>query len=248
MQAETAGISLAYNVLGGMMKITLKKLIKAFIPYGLLYLLRNEKKYTPPISYRPFSRIFDKNFVFLYAGNIPDMVEYKKYDMLGLSLTCSDKRHIRHNITYRHDLPDNFVDVYQAEDVFEHINYDSLKFVVKEIFRLLKPGGLFCLSGPDYNNPEVLKNKFLLKDENGIPIFDPAGGGNYELETGKVIDGGHVWFPVYETVKKLLETVEWSSVNFLQYYDEDKRAICKEIDYSRCYFHRKESMVVYCYK
>jgi SAM-dependent methyltransferase len=164
--------------------------------------------------------------------------------MLGLSLSRSDKKHIRHNITYRHDLPDNSVSIYQAEDVFEHINYASLKFVVKEIFRLLKSGGLFRLSVPDYNNPKYLKDEFVLKSTDGNVVFDPWGGGDYELETGKVINGGHIWFPKYETVKNLLETVEWASVNFLQYYDENKNIHGQEVDYSKCYVHRKDSMII----
>jgi len=234
------------------MNIIVKKIIKAFLPYGILWLYRKvkigrqEATAYAPIPYRPFSRIFDKKFVVLYAGDIPDMVEYKKYDMLGLSLTNSDERHIRHNILHRHDLPDNSVDIYQAEDVLEHINYDSLKFVIKEIFRLLKPGGFFRISGPDYNNPEFLKDKYILRNKSGTPLFDPGGGGNYELETGKVINGGHVWFPDYKTMSKLLETVEWSSIDILQYWNEDNKLFSKEIDYSQCYFHRKQSMVIDC--
>jgi len=233
------------------MKITVKKIIKAFIPYGLLYLWKkSDSSYIPPISYRPFSRIFDKKFVFLYAGDIPKTTEYSHFDMLGLSLNRSDKRHICHNITHRHDLEDGSVDIYQAEDVFEHINYDSLKFVVKEIYRLLKPTGFFRLSVPDYNSPDFLKDNFLLKDAHGNVLFDARGGGNYELGNEKVIDGGHVWFPKYEQVKELLETVEWSSIRFLQYWDEDgsQHGHYKEIDYSQCYVHRPLSMIIDCYK
>jgi predicted SAM-dependent methyltransferase len=140
-------------------------------------------------------------------------------------------------------LPDNFVDIYQAEDVFEHIDYGSLKFVVKEIFRLLKPNDFFRLSVPDYNNPDHLKDKFLLKDECGNVLFDARGGGNYELENGKVVEGGHIWFPKYELVKGLLETVEWSSINFLQYWDENENRHHKEVDYGQCHVHRPESMI-----
>jgi hypothetical protein len=71
--------------------------------YSLWVFIFVEKdKFTPPppIPYRPFSRMFDKNFVFLYAGDIPETTEYSRFDMLGLSLTRSDKRHIRHNMCY----------------------------------------------------------------------------------------------------------------------------------------------------
>jgi predicted SAM-dependent methyltransferase len=49
-------------------------------------------------------------------------------------------------------LQDNCVESYQAEDVFEHIDYDKLPEVINEIYRVLKPGGYFRLSVPDYGS------------------------------------------------------------------------------------------------
>lgn len=48
------------------------------------------------------------------------------------------------------DLSDNSVDIYQSEDVFEHIEYQTIPSIFNEIYRVLKPNGLFRLSMPDY--------------------------------------------------------------------------------------------------
>ena len=46
----------------------------------------------------------------------------------------------------------------------------------------------------------------LLKDNDGNIIFDQGGGGGYDRNNKKVIGGGHVWFPIFSSVKSLLET------------------------------------------
>jgi len=45
----------------------------------------------------------------------------------------------------------NDVNIVQSEDVMEHIEYDLLKNTINDIYRILKPGGLFRLSMPDYS-------------------------------------------------------------------------------------------------
>jgi predicted SAM-dependent methyltransferase len=129
-------------------------------------------------------------------------------------------------------IPDGIITAYQAEDVFEHVPYEDLPSVFDEIFRTLKPGGLFRLSVPDYRS-DVYFNRSV-KDETGALLFDPGGGGSYE--NGQVVDGGHVWFPVYETVKALFDRSKFSSggsVNFLHYTDANGSFILNKIDYSK---------------
>jgi len=203
-----------------------------------------------------FSDVKGLGMVSLYAGNIPYNLNYRK---IGLSITKNDKNHIRHDITNAHDVADNSVDIYQAEDVFEHIEYDKLDSVVKDIYRILKPGGLFRLSVPDYRC-DVLFDR-AVKDDGGEIIFDPFGGGDYSQQTKKVINGGHVWFPTYEKVKKLLSCAPFSKIEFLHYYDENDQPHCNRIDYSRGFVqrtpdhdqrvsdpYRPMSIVVDCYK
>ncbi len=153
-----------------------------------------------------FHDIRDLDHIYLYAGNIsPGLRErdpaYEKF--VGISLNLSDAHHIRWDVTKHIPLSNNSVDIYQAEDVFEHIEYGKLKSAIDEIYRVLKPGGFFRLSIPDYRC-DVLINRSQ-KNAKGEIIFDPGGGGKYKR--GKVIDGGHVWFPKIEIVEKLLKEI-----------------------------------------
>ena len=81
--------------------------------------------------------------------------------------------------------------------------------------------------------------------------------------TKKVENGGHLWFPTYKSVKPLLESTNFSNdkINFLHYYDENKKPVVNNIDYSMGYISRTPdndkrvqnprrpmSIVVDCYK
>lgn len=167
-----------------------------------------------------------KPAIYLYAGDVPENKFYNKFT--GLSLTQSNFQHIKHDITEVMLLPNECVDIYQAEDVFEHIQLVNIPLIIDEIYRVLKVGGVFRLSVPDYRC-DLLENR-TLKDNEGEFIFDPLGGGNYK--NGKVVDGGHVWFPKYETVKELLLKTKFRNIEFLHYYDESGKAVTKPIDYS----------------
>jgi hypothetical protein len=72
------------------------------------------------------------------------------------------------------------------------------------------------------------------KDKNGNIIFDWGGGGKYHRRKKKVVGGGHVWFPKYETTRALLESTEFTDLDFLHYYDTDGTPVLSKIDYSKC--------------
>lgn len=170
--------------------------------------------------------------ILLYAGDVtPDD---KHINYIGLSLSQEDSQHIRHDVTKTLPLPDNCVDIYQSEDVFEHILPEKLLDLINDIYRVLKPGGLFRLSLPDYRC-DILSERSL-KDNQGNYVFDPWGGGEYV--DGKVINGGHVWFPQYETVKNILKTSLFKEIIFYHYYDETGNPVTKYIDYSLGYIRR----------
>jgi glycosyltransferase involved in cell wall biosynthesis len=180
-----------------------------------------------------FSSIKRKDPLYLYAGDVPvTMSQYDKF--VGLSLSQSNERHINFDVTKRHDLPDNCVNIYQSEDVFEHIEIEDMPKIINEIYRLLKPGGIFRLSIPDYGC-DILKNRSLT-GQNGEIMFDPGGGGNFV--NGKVVDGGHVWFPLYSTLKEILEKTSFENIRFYHYYDEDEKPVTLPIDYSIGYIQR----------
>lgn len=177
----------------------------------------------------------------LYAGDLPDMPEYRSHQIVGLSLSQSDQWHIRHDVSKPLPIPDETVDTYQSEDVFEHIEYEKLPATIAEINRVLKKGGLFRLSVPDYRC-DILVNRSL-KDVEGNLLFDPGGGGAYRrrfLISGRkeVVKGGHVWFPRYETVSGLLADARFSTVEFLHYYDEKSAPHTNPIDYKKGFVKR----------
>lgn len=178
-----------------------------------------------------FDDIKNRDYIFLYAGDVPRRKEYNIDGIVGLAIRRATYRTILHDICQKYPLKDNSVDAYQAEDVFEHIEYDKLVDVINEIYRVLKPGAYFRLSVPDYGC-DILYNRSK-KDESGNIIFDPDGGGKYQ--DGKVIDGGHVWFPTYEKVLALIEKSDFSKYEFYHYYDENGKSVTKEIDYSKGY-------------
>jgi SAM-dependent methyltransferase len=182
-----------------------------------------EEEVTPPTWEDFLSQGVNK----IYAGRITRSEQFEGY--FGLNPFIRQKNHIVHDIQHPMPIPDNTISVYQSEDVFEHVPYDSLVEVLNEIYRTLKPNGLFRLSLPDYRF-DVYKNRSLKKD-NGEIYFDPGGGG--EFKDNQIIAGGHLWFPTYENVLDLINRTNFEStkVNFL-HYNTDRESITKKIDYS----------------
>lgn len=174
-------------------------------------------------------------FLYLYAGDLPDKPQYRSTPAIGLSLTQDNDRHVQHDVSTIHRVRSNSVDQYQAEDVLEHIAFSVIPDVLVDIYRMLKKGGLFRLSLPDYRC-DCLYTRALY-DYRGNIVFDPGGGGEY-TSAGQVTGRGHVWFPTYEMVKNLLAPVPFSSIEFLHWYDESGEPHCKSIDYSKGFIQR----------
>lgn len=179
-----------------------------------------------------FSKIVKNKRIYLYAGDVPNNDRYLKFT--GLSLHKSDRRHIKHDVSKTLPLKDGSVDIYQSEDVFEHIDPGLLPSIINEIHRVLKVGGILRISMPDYRC-DLLRDR-TVKDELGNLLFDPCGGGDFV--DGRVTGGGHVWFPVYESVKAVLEKSAFEEINFYHYYDSEGNAVTKFIDYSIGYVQR----------
>lgn len=209
-----------------------------------------------------FEDLINKDEIYLYLGDMPEQRRtYTGKKFIGLSLSQSNEHHIRHDVTRPLLLNSNSVDIVQSEDVMEHIEYNMLKSCINEIYRVLKPGGLFRLSMPDYKC-DVFYNRSE-KDENGNIIFDQGGGGSYDRNKKKVIGGGHVWFPEFNSVKSLLESTDFSNdnINYLHYYNNENEPIMNKIDYKKGYIsrtpdhdervkhpYRPMSIVIDCYK
>jgi SAM-dependent methyltransferase len=162
----------------------------------------------------------------LYAGNLSEALpQYATH--YGLALYPSYAKDIQHDMRDALQVRDNSIAAFQSEDVFEHIEYEKIGRVFDEIHRALKPGGLFRLSVPDYRCPILFDRS--IKSDNGALLFDPGGGGRFEND--RVVDGGHVWFPVYETVKALFENSQFKDVRYLHYTKQDGQSVLENIDY-----------------
>ncbi len=208
-----------------------------------------------------FEDIVNNNNIYLYLGDMSIQRRiYTNTNFIGLSLMVDNEYHIKHDVTKPFPLKDNTVDLIQSEDVMEHIEYNRLQQTINEIYRVLKPGGLFRLSMPDYNCDILYKRSE--KDSNGNIIFDRYGGGEYDRVNNRVVNGGHVWFPVFSLVKSLLESTDFvnDKINYLHYYD-GSTPVTNKIDYSKGYIsrtpdndirvqnpYRPMSIVVDCYK
>lgn len=186
-----------------------------------------------------FADLIDFEKIYLYSGDVPSDRHIKnEIPFIGLSLTRNDDFHINHDLTHKMDLPENCVDVYQSEDVLEHIEYRHMPFVINEVYRVLKFGGVFRLSVPDYRCDFLYDRS--IKDNFGDIIFDPDGGGSYDHKNKKVLNGGHVWFPKYETISNLVHNSPFDSdkIHFLHYYDVDGVPVVNDIDYRYGYVSR----------
>jgi hypothetical protein len=174
--------------------------------------------------------------IMLYAGRLSrGAPQFGTH--FGLTPYAPSSRNIPHDLTKPFPLPDGSVQSFQAEDVFEHIPYERLTIVFDEIYRVLVPGGLFRLSVPDFRNPTYMAR--CQRGPDGEIIFDPGGGG--QLKDGRVLNGGHVWFPTYELVRDLFDKSKFAidgEVRFLHYTDLEGKSVVDPIDYSLGYVQR----------
>lgn len=166
----------------------------------------------------------------LYAGRISrGLPQYGTH--IGMTPYFPNAHNIDHDITAPLPIPDNSVEVYQSEDVFEHVPESALVAVFDEIYRVLEPGGLFRLSLPDYRF-DIYRDRSV-RGPDGEIVFDPGGGGAFV--DGKVVDGGHLWFPTYENVKAMFDRSRFATggdVRFLHYTKADGTSVLEDIDYS----------------
>lgn len=167
----------------------------------------------------------------LYAGKLRrGLPQYRTH--IGMTPYEPSARNIAHDVTKAIPLFEK-VEVYQSEDVFEHIPYKYMPKVFDHVYDALVPGGLFRLSVPDYRC-DIYCNR--CKREGGHIVFDPGGGGNF-IE-GKVVGGGHLWFPLYENIVSLIEQSKFDIYSILEGYAPNGDRIMEPVDYSIGYIQR----------
>jgi SAM-dependent methyltransferase len=189
-----------------------------------------------PLSFPTWLDFQRSNSRKLYAGKLRrGLPQYATH--YGVTPFFGSSRNINHNITAPFPIPEASVDVFQSEDVFEHVALEKLLPIFDEIHRVLAPRGLFRLSLPDYHLDHHRRRCQLNSD--GEIAFDPGGGGQFV--DGHVTGGGHVWFPTIEIVRDLFDRSLFASrgeVRYLQYNNANGSFEMQPISYADGYIQR----------
>ncbi|MEO1144578.1 MAG: methyltransferase domain-containing protein [Cyanobacteria bacterium J06638_22] len=150
----------------------------------------------------------------LCFGNIRKTSVQSRAGFVALALTPTHDQEIEHDICKPLPVADSSVDAIQAEDVLEHVPLSVVPKIFDDIFRVLKAGGHFRLSVPDYRSP-VLRERSVY-DSHGSVVADLRMGGSVRFDGVSAVHtafkpGGdaHLWFPTYETV---METIIYSTL------------------------------------
>ena len=205
-----------------------------------------------PYPFPTFASLDYTGEIRFYAGNICDDIHRRTKGLYGLSICGVDSRHIKHDVCEKYPIPDNSIDSYEAEDVFEYVKKEMQVDAINEIYRILKPQGYVRFTLPDYNSP-YLKRRTMC-DKQGRMLFDAVGGGAYGAEG--IQDNGSIYFATYEDFNRILEKTKFTRIEWLCYYTVDGVLHKKFIDMNKGYVNRvcNESddnvycLVVDCYK
>jgi SAM-dependent methyltransferase len=167
---------------------------------------------------------------YLYFGNLgPHEHQFKIPNFIGLALNPTHERERQHDLTQALPYADNSIAKIQAQDVLEHIAFDKIGFVLDEIYRVLRPGGTFRLSVPDYRSP-VHKRRSVYDWRGRVtgdllmgaePYFDEASGdARIHFANG---GEAHLWFPRYELITHLVlkSEIRKSAIKFYQCFLDD---------------------------
>ena len=175
---------------------------------------------------------------YLYFGSLGlHERQFQIPNFLGLALNPAHEREIKHDLADALPFADASIAKVQAQDVLEHLAFERVPFVLDEIYRVLKPGGIFRLSVPDYRSP-VLKRRSIY-DARGRVIGDLMMGATSYLDpaTGDVRvrfseDGdAHLWFPRYELITHLVlkSDIRKAGIHFYQGFIDDHSFLCEPV-------------------
>ena len=174
---------------------------------------------------------------YLYFGSLGlHERQYQVPNFIGLALNPAHDREIAHDLTAPLPFADGAIAKVQAQDVLEHLPIEKVPAVLDEIYRVLKPGGVFRLSVPDYRSP-VLKRRSIY-DARGRVTGDLLMGATpwFDDTTGdarvRFSDDGHahIWFPRYELITHLIlksHIRKSSEIKFYQCFLDDHTYLCE---------------------
>jgi SAM-dependent methyltransferase len=181
---------------------------------------------------------------YLYFGSLGlHERQFQIPNFTGLALHPAHDREIKHNLADPLPFADNAIAKIQAQDVLEHVAFEKVSFVLDEVYRVLKPGGIFRLSVPDYRSP-VLKRRSIY-DGRGRVIGDLMMGATSYLDpaTGEARvrfseDGeAHLWFPRYELITHLVlkSEIRKAAIHFYQGFLDDHSFLCEPVPENEMY-------------
>jgi len=184
---------------------------------------------------------------YLYFGSLgPHERQFQIPNFTGLALEPAHDREMKHDLAAALPYPGSSIAKIQAQDVLEHLAFDKVPFVLDEIYRVLKPGGIFRLSVPDYRSP-VLKRRSIY-DARGRVIGDLLMGAASYLDpaTGEARvrfseDGeAHLWFPRYELITHLVLKSELrkAQIHFYQGFLDDHTYLCEPVPENEMFVQR----------
>jgi len=135
-------------------------------------------------------RNFGKDWIHIDGGNYP---------------------HVKYHDIIKLQFDDGSVDLIYASHVFEYFDREEGKDVLKEWYRVLKPGGILRIAVPDFEAMAKLysNGKFPLKNFLG-PLYGKMEMGMRGGETGKIIYHKTVYD--FKDLKKLLEEIGFNNV------------------------------------
>ena len=179
-----------------------------------------------------------KGKIYLYHGNLFEYTEqYKNPFFYGLANKRESIRDFLILKDGKFPFPNESVDKFQSEDVFEHLELKLVIPTLNEIHRILKKEGFFRLSLPDYRSPLLLKR--TIYNYKGEALGDAAMGAcayaglNSDLKVKFISKKGdnHLWLPNYEKVKNLLNNSKFkgSKITFHHFIKEDGSFSASEI-------------------
>jgi SAM-dependent methyltransferase len=184
---------------------------------------------------------------YLYFGSLGlHERQYQIANFTGLALHPAHDREIQHSFADPLPFADGSVAKIQAQDVLEHVAFEKVPAILDEIYRVLRPGGVFRLSVPDYRSP-VHKRRSIY-DARGRVIGDLMMGASPYLDqaTGDARvrfseDGdAHLWFPRYEMITHLVlkSEIRKAAIHFYQAFLDDHSYLCEPVPENEMFVQR----------
>ncbi len=153
----------------------------------------------------------------LNLGGFGDCHPKPPYEgFVAVDMDAREEWSVRHDLSQPFPLPDGSVSQILSEHCFEHLEIETVKSLLAECHRMLKPGGWLRFAVPDYGSPRNQKYR-----QRG---HDP-----------KHLD--HVNFPVIEDLRSYVEESPFRTGRFYDYW-ENGEFVPGEVDDSKGFIKR----------